>query len=148
LLFDPIPRRVEHWLNAVEMGRAAAESLLAGLTAAKPYTPVPRFWSEQHGVRIQAAGMVNLSSEQVQLPPAAPGGQPTTGFVHNGRLVGAVGLDAPADLLHWTAEIAKQHIVSAKNEEQEKAHAPTRPVESGRRRGGAHRVRDGVVTGG
>src|SRR5437879_13174202 len=30
LRFDDLPRRVEHWLNAVEQGRAAAETLLLG----------------------------------------------------------------------------------------------------------------------
>ncbi|HEY0804542.1 MAG TPA: FAD/NAD(P)-binding oxidoreductase, partial [Pseudonocardiaceae bacterium] len=57
LRFEATPRRVEHWMNAVDMGRAAAESLLAGAKAAQPFTPLPRFWSEQHGMRMQAAGM-------------------------------------------------------------------------------------------
>jgi NADPH-dependent 2,4-dienoyl-CoA reductase/sulfur reductase-like enzyme len=30
LRFDDLPRRVEHWLNAVEQGRAAAENLMLG----------------------------------------------------------------------------------------------------------------------
>lgn len=57
LRFDDVPRRVEHWINAIEMGQHAADSLLTGPATAQPFTPVPRFWSHQHGLRIQSAGM-------------------------------------------------------------------------------------------
>ena len=60
LRFDTIPRRVEHWINAIEMGQAAATSLLTGPATATPFTPTPRFWSQQHGVKIQSAGMPAL----------------------------------------------------------------------------------------
>ena len=63
LFFDAIPRRVEHWINAIEMGQAAADNLLTGQTNAKAFTPVPRFWSEQHGVKIQSVGMPRLGHE-------------------------------------------------------------------------------------
>ena len=63
LLFDTTPRRVEHWINAAEMGRHAADSLLAGPQQAAPFTPVPRFWSEQHGVKIQSVGLPTLGSD-------------------------------------------------------------------------------------
>lgn len=59
-LFDDEPRRVEHWINAIQMGQAAADNLLTGPTSGRPYTPVPRFWSEQHGVKIQSVGMPAL----------------------------------------------------------------------------------------
>ena len=41
LRFDGVPRRIEHWLNAVEMGRAAAANLLAGRGRATRFTPLP-----------------------------------------------------------------------------------------------------------
>ncbi|WP_439376922.1 NAD(P)/FAD-dependent oxidoreductase [Amycolatopsis lexingtonensis] len=109
LRYDPAPRRDEHWLNAVEMSRAAAENLLAGPRDARPYTPVPRYWSEQHGVRIQVAGRPSLATDTVLLESPVPGTRPITGFVHHGRLVGLIGLDSPAAVLHWTAELARQH---------------------------------------
>ena len=58
--FDGIPRRVEHWINAIEMGQCAADNLLAGPDNAVPYTPTPRFWSHQHDTKIQSAGMPAL----------------------------------------------------------------------------------------
>ena len=61
LRFDTTPRRVEHWINAIEMGQAAATNLLTGPDRATPFTPVPRFWSTQHDVHIQSAGMPTLA---------------------------------------------------------------------------------------
>lgn len=59
------PVRVEHWSNAVEMGRAAADNLLAGRAAAAPFTPVPTFWSDQYDVKLKAAGFATLADDYV-----------------------------------------------------------------------------------
>ena len=56
--------RVEHWTNASEQGIAAARRLLHGGTAA-PYQPVPYFWSDQYGVKLQLAGQPSADSEVV-----------------------------------------------------------------------------------
>ncbi len=112
-------RRVEHWLNAIEMGRAAAENLLAGKESATPFTPVPRFWSEQYGVRLQAAGAPELGQSRplagnapsIGDYPRPVGSLPfgsVTGFVAGDRLVGLVGFDAPRGVLEWTAELDRQ----------------------------------------
>jgi NADPH-dependent 2,4-dienoyl-CoA reductase/sulfur reductase-like enzyme len=106
LRFEATPRRVEHWMNAVDMGRAAAESLLAG-AAAKPFTPLPRFWSEQHGMHLQAAGMPVLSQDTIPLARKSAG-RGITGYVRNGRLIGIVGRDNPRGMLHWTAELKRE----------------------------------------
>ena len=56
-LFDE-EMRVEHWTNAAEQGAHAARSLLAAAAGqpAAPYAPVPFFWSDQYGQRIQFLG--------------------------------------------------------------------------------------------
>ncbi|MBW4718103.1 FAD-dependent oxidoreductase [Saccharothrix sp. SC076] len=105
--FDPRPRRVEHWTNAIEMGRAAAESLLAGRASAVPFTPVPRFWSEQHGTRIQAAGVPALGTATVAL---RSGGRGVTGYVRDGRLVGVVGFDSSAAVLAHADLLAREPV--------------------------------------
>jgi NADPH-dependent 2,4-dienoyl-CoA reductase/sulfur reductase-like enzyme len=107
LRFEATPRRVEHWMNAVDMGRAAAESLLAGPEAAKPFTPLPKFWSEQCGMHMQAAGMPALSQDTVPLARRANGGG-ITGYVRNGRLIGIVGQDDPRGMLKWTEELKRE----------------------------------------
>lgn len=48
--------RVEHWDHAVDMGRAAARRLLASDDEAEAFDPVPWFWSDQYGYRLQLAG--------------------------------------------------------------------------------------------
>jgi 3-phenylpropionate/trans-cinnamate dioxygenase ferredoxin reductase component len=48
--------RIEHWTNAAEQGVAAARNLLAGRAHARPYVPVPYFWSDQYDVKIQMIG--------------------------------------------------------------------------------------------
>jgi NADPH-dependent 2,4-dienoyl-CoA reductase/sulfur reductase-like enzyme len=107
LRFEATARRVEHWMNAVDMGRAAAESLLAGPTAAQPFTPLPRFWSEQQGMHLQAAGMPVLSQDTIPLVLRG-NGKGITGYVRNGRLIGIVGRDNPRGMLHWTAELQRE----------------------------------------
>ncbi|PRX51291.1 pyridine nucleotide-disulfide oxidoreductase [Prauserella shujinwangii] len=102
LRFDDVPRRVEHWLNAVESGRAAAENLLAGRAGARPFTPLPRAWSSLYEVRLQMAGLPALADDTV---PLADG---ITGFVRAGELVGVCGWDRPRAMLRWTAELERR----------------------------------------
>ena len=61
-LFDQ-SMRVEHWSNAVAQGEAAAERLLAGTNGARPFAPVPTFWSDQYGVKLQFAGVARPGAE-------------------------------------------------------------------------------------
>jgi 3-phenylpropionate/trans-cinnamate dioxygenase ferredoxin reductase subunit len=58
--------RVEHWTHAAESGEAAARALLHG-TEAPAYDPVPYFWSDQHGVKIQVVGRISAGDEVVLL---------------------------------------------------------------------------------
>jgi len=46
--------RIEHWTNALEQPATAAATLLG--TGGPAPTPVPYFWSDQYGARIQFAG--------------------------------------------------------------------------------------------
>ncbi|MFF4607090.1 NAD(P)/FAD-dependent oxidoreductase [Streptomyces sp. NPDC001339] len=61
------PLRFEHRMNATEQGMAAARNLLGELaadgvfeagepSARRPFAPVPYFWSDQYGIKIQAYG--------------------------------------------------------------------------------------------
>ncbi|PND54511.1 hypothetical protein CRM90_27585 [Mycobacterium sp. ENV421] len=112
--FDTTPRRIEHWINAIEMGQAAAEALLAGPHAARPFTPIPRFWSHQHGVRIQSLGMPALGTEMVILDGTPESRRFVAGFTRPAPegpiLVGAVALDSPRALLRHRDHIG--HVLS------------------------------------
>ncbi len=48
--------RIEHWENAIAQGDAAAATLLAAPGAGRPYAPVPFFWSDQYGCKLQLVG--------------------------------------------------------------------------------------------
>jgi NADPH-dependent 2,4-dienoyl-CoA reductase/sulfur reductase-like enzyme len=104
--FDQTPRRIEHWINAVEMGRAAAESLLAGPSSAKPFTPVPRFWTEQHGVRVQAVGLPELDERNQPRHPIAATSA-ISHYARAGRLVGVAALDQPAAIVEMTRRLER-----------------------------------------
>ena len=45
--------RVEHWLNAIDQGAAAARAMLG---RGEPYAPVHWFWSDQYDANLQYAG--------------------------------------------------------------------------------------------
>lgn len=109
LRFDNVPRRVEHWLNAVEMGRASAESLLAGRAAAEPFSPMPRFWTDQYSYRIQAAGMVKLGKDIVKLGTPDEGTGNVYGYSQEGRLMAVVGVDCPGAMISWAESVSRQN---------------------------------------
>ncbi|MFD0200540.1 MULTISPECIES: FAD-dependent oxidoreductase [Saccharothrix] len=113
LRFGGQPRRVEHWLNAVEMGRAAAENLLAGREDSRPFTPVPRFWTEQYGMRIQGSGLPATGKDTTTLAGSQKDHRTITGFISDGRLVGMVGLDAPTAMIKLSTELWRQNRVTA-----------------------------------
>jgi len=119
LRFDAVARRVEHWINAIEMGQHAATALLAGPTAVAPFVPVPRFWSHQHGVRIQSVGLPRLGSQAQILEGSIGSGRFVACYLRpdprTGRdvLVGAVGFDSPRALLGYRDQIGQPAAAGA-----------------------------------
>ncbi|MTD55126.1 NAD(P)/FAD-dependent oxidoreductase [Amycolatopsis pithecellobii] len=105
------PRRVEHWLNAVEMGRAAAGNLLSGRASAIPFEPLPRFWTEQYGQRFQAAGAVGPEYERVALEGDPLDGAGVLGYTGDEGLVGVVTRERPRAMVRWTAELSGRGAV-------------------------------------
>lgn len=101
LMFDATPRRVEHWITAAEHGQAAADALLLGPYAAPPFMPLPRFWTEQHHVRIQSVGRPALADDCA----ITEGSVRTMSFVacytRAGVVVGAVSFNASRELLDY-----------------------------------------------
>lgn len=84
------PVRVEHWSNAVEMGRAAADNLLAGRAGATPFTPVPTFWSDQYDVKLKAAGFATLADDYVVVERDDEGGKLVIEASQGGKPIGAI----------------------------------------------------------
>jgi 3-phenylpropionate/trans-cinnamate dioxygenase ferredoxin reductase component len=63
--YGSVPRRVEHWAIPGLTAKQAASSLaavLAGRDAGgSTFNPVPTFWSDQFGIRLQSMGMPSLA---------------------------------------------------------------------------------------
>ncbi|HVX23589.1 MAG TPA: FAD-dependent oxidoreductase [Acidimicrobiales bacterium] len=83
--------RIEHWEVAAQMGGAAARSLLAGRDAAAEFDPVPYFWSDQYGLRIQVLGRPLPTDEVAVVHGALP-----TAAADAGSAGAAGGADGPA----------------------------------------------------
>ena len=93
------PRRCGQWIAALEQGNAAAQTLLRGPWA-RPVTILPRFWTEQFGLRIQVCGDQPAGAE-VTVTEMRPGRRDTAragvlvSHSVEGRLVGLVAVNAP-----------------------------------------------------
>jgi len=106
LAFDDTPRRVEHWINAVEQARHAADALLDGIDTAKSFTPIPRFWSEQHDTKIQSIGMPRLGTTVTITEGSVTKRQLVATYTNTtGRLVGAVAINAPRALIRYADRV-------------------------------------------
>jgi NADPH-dependent 2,4-dienoyl-CoA reductase/sulfur reductase-like enzyme len=92
------PARFGQWIAALEQGRAAARTLLAGTAPA--VTIVPRLWSDQFGLRIQACGQLPADAELIDVTELRRGRRTARGglvasYRAAGRLVGVVAVNAP-----------------------------------------------------
>jgi NADPH-dependent 2,4-dienoyl-CoA reductase/sulfur reductase-like enzyme len=89
--------RVEHWTNAAEQGAQVALNL-GQLAAGEPleaYEPLPFFWSDQFQHRIQFLGRAAPDDEVRVVAGSVADGKFLTLFGRNGKLHGALGVNAP-----------------------------------------------------
>ena len=106
-LFDD-EMRVEHWTNATEQGRVAALNLLAGPADATPFAPVPYFWSDQYGVKIQLVGHVRPDDEVRVVHGSIDDRRLVALYRRGARLVGALGFDRPGLVMACRRLIAER----------------------------------------
>lgn len=104
-LFDSVPRRVEHWSMAGLTARRVAETIAARISGAEPparFAPLPGFWSDQHGLRLQGFGAPGLGEETrvIEGSLSRLGEEPClVEYRRAGSLVGILGVGAaPAAL--------------------------------------------------
>ena len=107
LRFEATPRRVEHWMNAVDMGRAAAESLLAGAGRPSRSRRCPGSGPSSRACTCRRPEC-RCSARTPFRWPEQDGNRGITGYVRNGRLIGIIGRDNPRGMLHWTAELKRE----------------------------------------
>lgn len=93
--------RIEHWEVASQMGSAAARSLMAGRDRAPRFDPVPYFWSDQYGLRIQVLGRPdpNDDIEVVDGDLESDEGKFVVVYGREGKLSAALGVSRPRQLM-------------------------------------------------
>ncbi len=99
------PRRVEHWaipaLTAKRAAQSLAEKLLGREPATKAFDPIPTFWSDQFGMRIQSIGMPGLADRTQLIEGELTSlGQPDKGLAMGywlgDALIGAIAIGMPS----------------------------------------------------
>ena len=88
------------------MGVAAARSLLAGRAGAPAFEPVPYFWSDQYGVRIQVLGHPRPDDEVVVVDGSLAEGRFVALYGRRGRLAAALGVSRPRQLMAFRPLLA------------------------------------------
>ncbi|MFV2194974.1 NAD(P)/FAD-dependent oxidoreductase [Nocardiopsis sp. LOL_012] len=99
--------RVEHRTHAAEQGMAAARNLLAPEGKGKPFAPVPYFWSDQYGVRIQAYGHLR-GHEETAVVEGDPGSDRfVVAYRAGGHVTGVLAVGVPPKVLRsWRRAVA------------------------------------------
>ncbi|MFF0623931.1 NAD(P)/FAD-dependent oxidoreductase [Streptomyces sp. NPDC004296] len=107
------PLRFEHRMNATEQAMAAARNLLAELTAEapagppegaaegtepperRPFAPVPYFWSDQYGLKLQAYGLTGGADQVETTVLDREARRAVALYGRDGRAVGALACALP-----------------------------------------------------
>lgn len=101
--------RVEQWATTVLMSRHAADAMLDGPAATRPFAPVPWGWTDQYGHRLTMIGRaLDETAEAVGDPDRLRGALVTRG--PDGRLRGAIVAGNPALAARVHAELAHSPI--------------------------------------
>jgi NADPH-dependent 2,4-dienoyl-CoA reductase/sulfur reductase-like enzyme len=102
--------RVEHWTNAAEQGAHAARTILsvAAGEPPSPYAPVPFFWSDQYGLKLQFLGRAS-PGDDVRI---VHGSKEEHGFValygRAGRVRGVFGMARPKLVMGYQRLLAQR----------------------------------------
>ncbi|GAA4796226.1 FAD-dependent oxidoreductase [Actinomycetospora chlora] len=92
--------RLEHWTSAADQGgRAARHAVDPG--AAKPYETVPYFWSDWYDGRVQFVGVADAEEIEVVAGDDSEGGPFTAIYRAGDRIVGALAVDMPAEVMKY-----------------------------------------------
>jgi 3-phenylpropionate/trans-cinnamate dioxygenase ferredoxin reductase subunit len=115
-MFDGVPRRIEHWNIPTDTGKRAGAVLAAYLAddgsfndvVAKPFAPMPSFWSNQFEIKLQAYGLLGLATDDdIRVLEGDLADQVAVGYFRNDQLVGVLGIGMKAALLPYRKQIAE-----------------------------------------
>lgn len=103
--YGPTPRRIEHWAIPGLTAKRAARSMAARLKGEEPdsnvFDPLPTFWSDQFGIRLQSVGNPALADQAGLIEGALsnlgkPGHGLAMGYWKDGAMIGVISIGLPA----------------------------------------------------
>ena len=99
--------RIEHWTNAIEQGMAAASNLLRESRGEplEAFSPIPYFWSDQHGLSIMASGLTSPRDEFQVVQGSLESNRFAAIYGLRGYLSGVVAVGWPLMLRRYQAMI-------------------------------------------
>ena len=106
-LYPGRPLRLESWRAAQQQGDTAAKGMLG---AAEAYTAVPWFWSDQHDLSLQVAGLAGAATDEV-VRVRPDGVELWFGLDPEGRLVAAAAV-GPGNAVAKDVRLAEMLIAA------------------------------------
>lgn len=100
--------RIEHWTNAGEQAAHAAKALVHGAETAGPFEPVPYFWSDQFGKKLQFLGTCGEDDDFEIVEGSVEEGRWVAAYGRDGVTVAALCVGWPARLAPWQALVAER----------------------------------------
>ena len=95
--------RIEHWTNALEQPATAVATLLG--TGDPAPTPVPYFWSDQYGARIQFAGSRRESDVARVVEGSCEDRSFLVVYERDGEPVAVLGMNQPRLFTRWRRQL-------------------------------------------
>jgi len=102
--------RLESWRHAQNHGVAVGKAM-CGETA--PYDDVPWFWTDQHGVNLQVAGLPADAARTVVRQGGAPGSFVAVHLADDGSVIGVTAAANPREIRAGQALIKSRKLVDA-----------------------------------
>lgn len=102
--------RIEHWTNAGEQAAHVAKVLVHGREASGPFAPVPYFWSDQFGRKLQFVGTCSPGDEFQVVEGSVEEGRWVAAYGHGGVTTAALCVGWPARLAPWQALVGREGV--------------------------------------
>lgn len=106
--YDDVPRRVEHWSIPTDTGKRAGATVAAWLRGdpldETPFAPMPSFWTDQYGERLQSFGALALA-DRITVLEGDLDGNFIAGYERAGALVGVAGIGLMPALLQLRQQL-------------------------------------------
>ncbi|WP_314176737.1 NAD(P)/FAD-dependent oxidoreductase [Streptomyces winkii] len=102
--------RLENRTNATEQALAVASVMLGGT---RPYRPVPYFWTDQFGTKVQMYGRPAADAELTVVEGDMAGGRFVAVHRRGGAVTGVLGWNMPKQTLPYRRELATAYAALA-----------------------------------